>query len=91
MSIRYKILSWGLCLCAVSSLFSQHEVLAQKEIKPVKPKTLPKQLSKEGSVTDGAIVKIPPEDALHPGYTSLFNGEDFTGYTPSSFSFAALA
>ena len=80
MSIRYKILGWGLCLCAVSSLFSQHEVLAQKEIKPVKPKTLPKQLSKEGSVTDGAIVKIPPEDALHPGYTSLFNGEDFTGW-----------
>ena len=33
-----------------------------------------------GAVTDGAIVKNSPEDALHPGYTSLFNGKDFTGW-----------
>jgi len=69
MNNSFKKILLSLCVLAVLPFLSGTNVFGQK-----------KSLPRVGAVTDGAIVKQSVEDALHPGYTSLFNGKDFTGW-----------
>ena len=69
MRIGVKKFLLSLCVIAVFPLLNRVDLRGEE-----------KQLKKAGDITDGAIADKSAEDLLHPGYTSLFNGEDFTGW-----------
>lgn len=69
MNSQLKKLILSLCVLVILPLLNDAVLFGQT-----------KQKRKVGSDTDGAIVSTSEEDALHPGYTSLFNGNDLTGW-----------
>lgn len=69
MKHPFKKFILSLCVLAVLPLLNGTSLFGQT-----------KQKQRAGANTDGALVDISEEDALHPGYTSLFNGKDFTGW-----------
>lgn len=81
--MNLRLMKTGLVLSTMTcmTLLSQTNLPAQQN--KVKKEAKKELKVKPGSITDGAIVKKSPEDVLHPGYTSLFNGENLSGWKVS--------